>query len=67
MQDAEHEAYGAMIHRGLEEARAYAATPEGEAQLARKLLDLAEILADDGWGKWPEQLRIAAKRLSEKK
>ncbi|MGO8984375.1 MAG: hypothetical protein ACLQFM_06295 [Terriglobales bacterium] len=42
LSDEDHEALGAMLHRGITEARAYAATPEGQAQLCKELLEIAD-------------------------
>jgi hypothetical protein len=61
LSDEEHEALGAMLHRGITEARAYAATPEGQAQLCSKLLELADSL----WLEWKQAalVRLASERL----
>ena len=61
LSDEDHEALGAMLHRGITEARAYAATPEGQAQLCKELLEIAN--AEWSHPKWPVILRLAAERF----
>lgn len=63
--DDMHESFGAMLFRGLEEARAYARTPDGEAQLCRKLNEMADDWQACGSVEYPPVLRLAAERISE--